>query len=158
MNKRTLTTILAALMATTLVFAQAAGPRGGAGQAGPGGKGQVGGGVRRMGQFQQKVLDQLNLNANQKSQIKALNDKRMAEMKARRDKMQANGQQVDREKMRAEMKKNQDAYQASLKKILTAQQFAKYEQLMKAEMEKMRKQGGGQPGAGGKAGKGGGGR
>ena len=51
------------------------------------------------------------------------------------------GQQVDREARRAEMQKRHEAMQTELKKILTPEQYAQYEEMQKKEAER-RRQGG----------------
>ena len=118
-------------MAAT-VLAPAAGLRQGPpppGQGGPGGPG----GPRRGG-FDDKILESLHLTASQKAKVKALKDKQRTQM------MKMFGQRPpqggpggrgpggpDREKFRAAMEKGRAKYLAGLKKILTKQQFAKYE-------------------------------
>lgn len=83
---------------------------------------------------------ELNLNDEQYKSVYNLYLKRGEEMKARRDKGQQ-GQQVDREARREEMKKNQEAMNAKLKKILTPEQYTKYEEMLKKQQQR-RGQGG----------------
>ena len=92
---------------------------------------------------------ELNLNDEQYKSVYNLYLKRGEEMKARRDKGQQ-GQQVSREARREEMKKNQEAMNAELKKILTAEQYTKYEEMLKKQQQRQRQGGprGGQGGAG----------
>lgn len=92
---------------------------------------------------------ELNLNDEQYKSVYNLYLKRGEEMKARRDKGQQ-GQQVSREARREEMKKNQEALNAELKKILTAEQYTKYEEMLKKQQQRQRQGGprGGQGGAG----------
>lgn len=92
---------------------------------------------------------ELNLNNEQYKSVYNLYLKRGEEMKARRDKGQQ-GQQVSREARREEMKKNQEAMNAELKKILTAEQYTKYEEMLKKQQQRQRQGGprGGQGGAG----------
>lgn len=92
---------------------------------------------------------ELNLNDEQYKSVYNLYLKRGEEMKARRDKGQQ-GQQVNREARREEMKKNQEAMNAELKKILTAEQYTKYEEILKKQQQRQRQGGprGGQGGAG----------
>lgn len=77
---------------------------------------------------------ELNLNDEQYKSVYNLYLKRGEEMKARRDKGQQ-GQQVDREARREEMKKNQEAMNAELKKILTPEQYTKYEEMQKKQQQ-----------------------
>lgn len=77
---------------------------------------------------------ELNLNDEQYKSVYNLYLKRGEEMKARRDKGQQ-GQQVDREARREEMKKNQEAMNAELKQILTPEQYTKYEEMLKKQQQ-----------------------
>lgn len=153
-------TAIAGAMVTS-VFAQGtgAGPKGGQGGVNSGKPGQQGrpGGMRMGGRrFQDEVFAKLNLNADQKAKIKALQDKFRKEMEAMRSKGTAGGppSQADRDKMMAKFKAHNDA----LMKILTPAQKTKFEQLMKEMREKARSQRGGpgapppgkKPGGGGK--------
>ena len=92
---------------------------------------------------------ELNLNNEQYKSVYNLYLQRGEEMKARRDKGQQ-GQQVSREARREEMKKNQEAMNAELKKILTAEQYTKYEEMLKKQQQRQHQGGprGGQGGAG----------
>lgn len=155
-------------------FAQAGGPGGRPGGAGgsgrPGGPGAPGGpggpggqGQRRnlMHEMEQKILNQLNLTADQKAKIKKLDEDTDKKMKALMDKARAGGANVDRQKVGQDMRKIMEDRKTALYKILTPAQKTKYDSLMKAEMEKFRKEhprgaggpgGAGAPGAGGKPG------
>lgn len=90
---------------------------------------------------------ELNLNDEQYKSVYNLYLKRGEEMKARRDKGQQ-GQQVNREARREEMKKSQEAMNAELKKILTAEQYTKYEEMLKKQRQRQGGPRGGQGGAG----------
>ncbi|MCW5936053.1 MAG: hypothetical protein KIT11_01940 [Fimbriimonadaceae bacterium] len=148
----------------TTAFAQKAGPKGGAPQmGGPGGGRMMMGG--KMQEAHKKVLGELGLNANQKTKITQLDQKRENELKALRGKAGKPGQpasQSDREAMRGKMQKIQADYQAGMKATLTPAQFTKYEARMKEEMAKLRaqrekeggRQGGAKAGGGKPAGKG----
>lgn len=159
---------------TTSVFAQAAGPKGGAPGQGQGqkqGAGALKDRAAAMQKVHQEILAKLNLSAQQKSQLEALQKKEKAAMEALREKAKAG----DREALRAEMQKIRKDAQEGLKAILNEQQQQQYQELLKAAREKMggatdRKGGltdragkggtagkGGAAGKGGKAGKGGGG-
>ncbi|MFZ4507683.1 MAG: hypothetical protein ACOYON_08325 [Fimbriimonas sp.] len=145
-------------------MAQAPGPRGGGGfQGGPGGQGGPSGGwggrAKKMQEIHEKILGQLGLNKDQKTKVKALDEKRAKKREETMKEMMAKGPAgMDRDAMRASMKKEQDAYKEELAKILTKPQMKKYEELTKAEREKMRKEMGGMggPGGPGRGGKGGG--
>lgn len=133
------------------------GPGGGPGR--PGGPGRMGAGGPggRMGDMNQEILSKLNLNASQKAKIKALDEKTMKSFQAMRKDFKP-GQRPDPkafEKMRTHMTKMRADYDASLKKILTAPQFKKYEALRKAKMDEMRKMFGGMRGGPGGPGMGG---
>lgn len=91
-----------------------------------------------------RMKKDLNLDDKQYKSVYNLFLKRGEEMKAQFARPQE-GQQVDREARRAEMQKQQEAMQAELKKILTPEQYAKYEEMQKKEAER-RKQGGPQGG------------
>ena len=82
----------------------------------------------------------LDLNEKQYKSVYKLYLKRSEEMKARRDNGQQD-QQVDREARREEMKKNQEAMNAELKKILTAEQYTKYEEMLKKQQQRQRQGG-----------------
>ena len=90
---------------------------------------------------------ELNLNDEQYKSVYNLYLKRGEEMKARRNKGQQ-GQQVNREARREEMKKSQEAMNAELKKILTAEQYTKYEEMLKKQRQRQGGPRGGQGGAG----------
>ena len=83
---------------------------------------------------------ELSLNDKQYKSVYDLYLKRGEEMKARREKGQQ-GQQVDREARREEMKKSQEAMNAELKKILTAEQYTKYEEMLKKQQQRQRQGG-----------------
>ena len=91
-----------------------------------------------------RMKKDLNLDDKQYQSVYNLFLKRGEEMKAQFARPQE-GQQVDREARRAEMQKKQEAMQAELKKILTPEQYAKYEEMQKKEAER-RRQGGPQDG------------
>jgi Spy/CpxP family protein refolding chaperone len=126
--------IVSAAMAGS-VLAQGAGPKGGAPSQGTQKPGQ--GARGQMGKMQQEIMAKLNLTNDQKAKIKDLGEKRMAEMK----KLRESGKQVDR----AQMKAMRDKNEADLKAILTAEQYKKYEALMKEMREKMMKERGNRP-------------
>lgn len=142
-----------ALFAFSAGFAQTPGVKG---QGKPGQEGQHGraGRMGKMVEVQKEILAQLNLNKKQSNQVEALNKARAEEMKKRAESFKQGGGQPDREKMRAEFKKNHEEYNSKLKAIIGEEKFAKYETLMKEKMKELRKKGEG--GAAKKGGKGGG--
>lgn len=91
----------------------------------------------RMADNMKKELD---LNDEQYKSVYDLYLKRGKEMKARYNKGQE-GKQVDRDTRREEMKKQQEAMNSELKKILTSEQYAKYEEMLKKQHQR-RGQGG----------------
>lgn len=152
--KRLLTIFTAVAIAasmTSMAVAQDAGPKKGkGGEHGPGPK--PGGRMRMM---TQEFMTKLNLTPEQKKKIEALQKLHMEKMKGLRDAPEA----TRREKMKA----ISDWHRAELKKILTAEQYAKLEKMMKEARDKFkdgdrpgaRKPGGkpGKPGAGPPSGK-----
>ena len=91
------------------------------------------------------MKQELALDDEQYQSVYALFLKRNEEMKKQFANRQE-GQQVDREARRAEMIKKQEAMNAELKKILTAEQYTKYQEMQKKEQER-RRQGGPQGGS-----------
>lgn len=130
------------------LFAQGAGPKGGGvGQQ----KGQEGRGFKR-GKMNQEFMTKLNLTADQKKKVEALQKSTQEKMRALMGKGGAPG---DRQGMREKFKPIMEAHMKAMKEILTPEQEKKLE-AMRKEMRSKR----GGPGApGGKGGppKGGGG-
>ena len=91
-----------------------------------------------------RMKKDLDLNEEQYKALYNFYLKRGEEMKKERAKFQE-GQQIDREALRAEMAKRQEAQNAELKKILTEEQYKKYEELQKKEQERRRQAGPGAP-------------
>lgn len=141
MKKLLLAIVIAATLGVgTAAFGQAAGPKGGVapgGQVGAGG-GRMGGGLKRMQKMRDDAFAQLNLNADQKKKVKALDDAQAAKIK----KMMADAQKpgADRSKMRDSFMAMRKDYQKSLGGILTKDQMKKYDALLKAAREKFRAQ------------------
>ncbi|MCB8933248.1 MAG: hypothetical protein M9921_09795 [Fimbriimonadaceae bacterium] len=170
--KIVITLITTAALAGSLVtaaFAQAAGPKnGGQGQGlGQGqrqGQGQQLQNRARAGQMQkinQEVLAKLNLNKRQQSKLEAAQKKLQDGLKELMEKAR---ETKDRAAFREEAQKLQTEYRETVKTTLTEQQLKKYQELMRAALEKLRKDGGGatdrktdRAGKGGKAGRAGGG-
>jgi len=163
--------MMAALVAVvglaTSATAQAAGPRDGGGGLQQGNKRQGGMGMRMgAGRLEQEIVPKLKLSADQQKKWDAVNKDIKAEMEKMRAQFQK-GQQgakgerpqmsdADRQKLMAKFKGFQDKKMA----ILTKDQKAMYEKLMKEARDKMmkeRQKGGGGAGAGGGKGKAGGG-
>lgn len=142
--------IVAAVALGATAFAQNAGPKGGVQFKGGNQGAQRPGG--RMGGGMKKILDQLNLTAAQKAQVEKLNKAQADKIRAMRDKAVANGKQPDREAFRAQAMKMRDSYMADLKKVLTAAQFKKFEDLMKAQRSQFEKRAGGAGAPGGPSG------
>lgn len=89
---------------------------------------------QKMQQREQEHLDQmqkdLNLNQSQVAQIKSLHEKRKTEMKAEFD----NNKEARQAKMEA-MKAKKAQMDADMKKILTPEQYDKWQADRKAKME-----------------------
>lgn len=79
----------------------------------------------------EKMKKDLNLNDQQAKEVKALFQKKHEAMKAKMEAAKKNGQKMDEEAMKAEMQKEKTATEASMKKILTPEQFAKFQQMAK---------------------------
>ncbi len=151
----------------TPTLAQDAGPRG------QGNRQQRANGQQdQMRKIEAKVLAQLKLTTEQKAAIDALNKKFEEDLKKLREEMRGQGArgkpaagagqrpgagEASRQEnpMRGKMRELMDTRRKNLMKILTKEQGATYQKLMKEEMEKLRKErgqgGGGQRrgGAGG---------
>ncbi|MCU0315828.1 MAG: hypothetical protein MUC92_04490 [Fimbriimonadaceae bacterium] len=158
MNKL-ITTLLALAVASAMVttaFAQNAGPGQGGrqGQGQPGRQGQQG--QQRMAEIEKKVLESLNLTATQKEQLTKLNAEIQKDRENLRKKFQGQGQNVDREGLRAEMQKIQKKREDGMKKILGDAKFKEYQTKMQAEIRKLREQQGGRQGGQGGGRRGGG--
>ncbi len=152
----TLVGIVAAVGAlATASFAQKPGPGGQGGQGGKFGGGQGGPGQGRMQgmrKMQEEILAKLNLTADQKSKIKALNDKFQKDIQAL---MKSGDPQSNRDKFRELSKNHRDA----MMKILTPAQQTQYKKLIDEARKKFGGPGGpGGAGAGKGPGKGGGGK
>ena len=90
-----------------------------------------------------KMTKDLNLNDKQAEQVKALvakevekREAKKAEMEAKRTE-QTKPSKEEKEARRTEMKANQEAMKAEMKKILTAEQYTKWEQKQEERKEKM---------------------
>ncbi len=145
--KRLLITIISiAILATTATgaFAQGAGPAGGPPGGGKGGgKGERGGMQRfeRMHKMEESVFKQLGLDDKQKKDIAALDKTAAEKMKKLMEGMKG-GEMTDakRKEMGTKMKAIMDTRKTGLKKILGEAKYKKYEELMKKEMDKLRKE------------------
>lgn len=141
--KKTLTVLAIATMALGLgvgAYAQDAGPQGGQLKQGQGQR--KGGGMQKArGKIQQDILAQLNLTADQKAKIEALNKKTQETVK---EKMAA--ADGDRQKGGQGMREVMKNHQESLMKILTKEQQVKYRELWMAKMKEMREKRGDRPG------------
>lgn len=133
--------------------AQAAGPKGGQGLGkGSQAKGLGGGGQRnmqRMLEVRNRVFAQLNLTAEQKSKIEAIDKKH-------RDAMQKLMQEPgDRQAKMPKFRELQTKHREEFQAVLTPAQRTRFQELMRAEMQKMREErgkagSGGRPGGRGK--------
>jgi len=95
---------------------------------------------KEMAQRQTEELKKaLNLNKDQEKKVLALNQKSAEQMSALREEMMSGG--GDREAMREKMTKFREEQTAEMKKILTEDQYKKYEKYLE-ERRGMRGQGG----------------
>ena len=84
-----------------------------------------------------KITKDLNLNEKQIEQVKALVSKEVEKREAKRAEMEAKREGQTRpskkemEARKTEMKANQEAMKSEMKKILTAEQFTKWEEKQK---------------------------
>ena len=90
-----------------------------------------------------KITKELDLNDNQVNQVKALiakevekREAKKAEMKSKRAE-QTKPSKEEKEARRNEMKANQEAMKAEMKKILTSDQYTKWELKQEERKEKM---------------------
>ena len=124
----------------TSSFAQAAGPKGGATGLDQGvGKGQ-GQRLQALAKVNKEILAKLDLSKQQQRQVEAHQKKSQAAMQALREKAQG---LKDRKGLVEELQKIQKESRDGMLKILTAEQQAKYKELLQAAIEKLRKDGGG---------------
>lgn len=86
----------------------------------------------------QAILSQLDLTADQKDKIKPV-------LADQREKVTGLSSDLSREDRRAKMKEINDATDAKLKDILTADQFTKYQELRKQQGGRRRNADGGTP-------------
>ncbi|MBL8087548.1 MAG: hypothetical protein JNM85_05675 [Chthonomonas sp.] len=138
---KTFAAFVAILGVVAGAFAQNSGPRGG-----PGGPGKKGDGQHRMmlGKKENEMLAKLNLTAEQKSKVKALQDVRDRTFKKLMSDRDPSKREETGNKMREAMKR----YETALDKILTPAQRTKLTQLREAakkEMEKRRGEKGSKP-------------
>ncbi len=139
---------------TCVSMAQGAGPAGGnvtpTAQAGPAGQRKAGG-QKAMMELQAKILKQLNLTADQETQIKALDKKTMGEIKDfRKENKGAGGNPTDkndpaRTALREKLKAITKAHHDGLMAILTPDQQKQYQTLMKQAMQELRNKKGNRP-------------
>lgn len=93
----------------------------------------------------EQMVRELELNAQQAEALKALNDTVLTKMRPNRsaNNQRPNPQTMSEEErreffkqMQQERQKQQEAYKAELKKILTPEQFVKYEELEKQRAQR----------------------
>jgi protein CpxP len=114
-------------------------PPAGQQQGPPPGGGRRGGPEQRL----ERMTKELNLSADQQTKIKAILDDGRAKMMAARD---PNASQDDQ---RAKMMELRKAESLNIKAVLDDSQKAKFDEMEKREMERMRDGGGRGPGGGG---------
>lgn len=84
-----------------------------------------------------KMSKDLDLNEKQKEQFKALATKEVQKREQKRKELR-DAKEQDRAKMKAQMETNQAAMSAEMKKILTPEQFTKWEKIRNERKEKMK--------------------
>lgn len=94
---------------------------------------------QRMEEMNKRIATDLKLDEKQTADFKQINDKYQKKMDEQRASMQ--GGQVDRDAMRETMQKMNEERNADMKKIMTDEQFKKYQEAMQNQMRNF---GGGQ--------------
>lgn len=84
-----------------------------------------------------RMTKDLGLNDKQAEQVKAIVTKQAQKRDAKREELKAS-KDKDRQEMRAKMEANQAEVSADMKKILTPEQFTKWEQNRDEKKEKMK--------------------
>lgn len=84
-----------------------------------------------------RMTTELDLNEKQSSQIKALIAQEVDKREAKKAKMKE-AKTLDKKEMKAEMEANQAEVGSELKKILTPEQFSKWEKMREEKKEKMK--------------------
>ncbi|MFR9503811.1 MAG: hypothetical protein SNH73_05110 [Rikenellaceae bacterium] len=107
------------------------------GQGGQGGRGQQMTTEERVAMLK----EQLNLTDKQCEQITALETERQENQ----TRPQEGGERPDREAMQKAMQEAQEAQLTEMKKILTEEQFTKYQEMMQQQQQRQRSQGGERP-------------
>ncbi|MBS1716275.1 MAG: Spy/CpxP family protein refolding chaperone [Armatimonadetes bacterium] len=141
-------------VSTASLLAQAPGPKAGApGQGGAGGHGEK---MNRMGQMEKEILSKLNLTADQKKQIaalqKQLKPKREALMAQMKD---AKGDRTKMQALRPQFQALRKEHEEGLMKILTPAQQKQFKDAIAQWMKDHPRPGGGAGGGGGRPGPGG---
>ena len=99
----------------------------------------------RMRQRVENYIKELGLKDKKATDFKKIYDESQAQMRKEMESMRESGN-PDREAMRAKTEKLNSDRDAKIKKILSAEEYKKYESLVKAEQERGR-QGGGRGGS-----------
>lgn len=87
-----------------------------------------------------ELVQKLGLNKEQEAKVYALNLEQAKQMQQMREERKARHEQqtADRDKMRAEMKSKHEARAAEMKRILTDEQYKKWEQMQREQMGRHR--------------------
>lgn len=85
-----------------------------------------------------QMKERLVLTDDQTVKVKGILTKYSEKQQAAFKKAKESGQEVDREKMREEMKATMEKQNSEIKALLTAEQKAKYEAMMKEREERMK--------------------
>ncbi len=87
---------------------------------------------QRMEQMNERIASDLKLDDKQKAEFKQINDKYLKKMDEERQAMQG---QMDRDKMREKMQAMNKERNADMKKIMTDEQFKKYQTAMQNQRQ-----------------------
>lgn len=87
-----------------------------------------------------EMVQKLGLDKEQEAKVYALNLQQAEQMQQMREERKARQEQqtADRDKMRAEMKSKREAHAAEMKRILTDEQYKKWEQMQHEQMGRHR--------------------
>ncbi|MGV8096282.1 MAG: hypothetical protein AB2L24_30885 [Mangrovibacterium sp.] len=97
----------------------------------------------------QRLTEALSLNADQIAKVKAIYTKNAESQRKAFEEARSSDQQMDREKMREQMRASMTKQDNEIKALLTAEQKVKFEKFIKEREERMKNWQGRQGGPGG---------
>src|SRR5262245_28951145 len=86
----------------------------------------------------ERLAQDLNLDDNQKIEVKRILDAQRAKHDAAREQFRASGQRPDRETMRAQMEQDEQELEQQLSGVLNAEQLQKFKQRQAERRQRMR--------------------